>query len=168
MQFWHFSDLYFMIQICTKILFFAHSFVLPIYYHGIIRGMALCMILFAVNSYMFCLLFAVNHLTDETVFPNENEAEKDWAKLQVLTSSNFSPNSTFALWISGGLNYQIEHHLFPYLCHVHLPKISSIVQETCKQYSVQYNSFPTYSDAIYSYYSHLRRMGNPENNEKNK
>jgi len=162
MQFWNFSSMNFKVQILTKVLFFLHSFILPVYLHGIVQGIILSSILFAVNSYVFCLLFAVNHLTDESIFPSNSDVEKDWAKLQVMTSTNFSPNSLLTLWISGGLNYQIEHHLFPYLGHLHLPKISAIVKQTCKQYDVPYYSFPTYYDAISSYFQHLQRMGKPE------
>jgi len=161
MDFWKFSTKSIILQISTKSLFFGLNFFLPLYLHGMIKGLILCCILFAVNSLVFSLLFAVNHLTDETIFPSEAEVEKDWAKLQVVTTSNYGTDSTLCLWMSGGLNFQIEHHLFPYLCHVHLPKISAIVKQTCKQYDVHYSHFATYSDAIRSYYNHLKIMGNP-------
>jgi len=166
MDFWTFSKQEFMIQLVTKGIFFFHSLILPIYLHGLIRALIMCCILFAVNSYVFSLLFAVNHLTDEAIFPDDQLPEKDWAKLQVLTSSNYSLNSTFSLWMSGGLNYQIEHHLFPYVCHVNLPEIASIVKQTCKQYEVRYTCFTSYWEALYSYYLHLKRMGNPSSDEK--
>ncbi len=62
-------------------------------------------------------MFSVNHLTAESEFPNENFKERDWAKLQILTSTNFAVGSKLWTWLSGGLNYQIEHHVseFSYL-----------------------------------------------------
>jgi len=167
-QFWGFSKWTLSMQIITKSIFFAYSLIVPIYYHGIIWGLILNSCLFAVNSYVFSLLFAVNHLTDKADFPSsgDDQIERDWAKLQVETSTNFSVGSAFALHYSGGLNYQIEHHLFPYICHMHLPKISPIVQQTCKEYGVRYYAFETYFDAIRGYYNHLKELGNPSEETK--
>jgi len=168
MHFWGFSDLNFRMQLVTKSFFFFYSLIVPIYLHGLAWGLLLNCTLFAVNSYVFSLLFAVNHLTDQTDFPTsgDEQVQRDWAKLQVETSTNFSVGSTFALIYSGGLNYQIEHHLFPYICHMNLPKISPIVQQTCKEYGVRYHSFDSYFDAIRSYYNHLKIMGAPEEGDK--
>jgi len=161
MEFWEFPNSTVILQIITKSIFLLHSFFLPIYFHGFLHGLILCCILFAVNSYVFSLAFAVNHLTDVTLFPNEDDVEKDWAKLQVMTSSNFSVGSPLASLFVGGLNLQIEHHLFPYISHINVPLISPIVQQTCKEFNVPYFAFPSYWEAIKSYYYHLKKMGNP-------
>lgn len=158
MEFWDFSPNLFYYNIITKVIFISHSVILPLYLHGLIRGLILVSILFAVNSYVFALLFAVNHLTTESIFPHEDMPEKDWAKLQVMTSSNYALDSTFNLWLSGGLNFQIEHHLFPYISHLQLPKISPVVRQTCKEYGVPYFAYPTYTDAIKGYYNHLKHL----------
>lgn len=161
-HFWNFSDWNFKMQIVTKSFFFFYSLIIPMYLHGFFWGLFLNCILFTVNSYVFSLLFAVNHLTGQAHFPSSGseQTERDWAKLQVETSSNFSVGSTFALIYSGGLNYQIEHHLFPYICHMNLAKISPIVQQTCKEYGVKYYAFDSYFSGIKSYYNHLKEMGN--------
>eukprot|EP01114_Cavostelium_apophysatum_P024096 TRINITY_DN932_c0_g1_i1.p1 TRINITY_DN932_c0_g1~~TRINITY_DN932_c0_g1_i1.p1 ORF type:complete len:441 (-),score=75.43 TRINITY_DN932_c0_g1_i1:60-1382(-) len=168
MDFWALSKRHFHVQLATKAFFFAYAVALPIYLHGFSTGVALSLSVFFVTSYNFSLMFAVNHLTDESIFPHQKDAEKDWAKLQVLTSSNYATNSAFWTLLSGGLNFQIEHHLFPYVSHVHLSGIAPIVKQTCKQYDVRYQCFATYFDAITSYYEHLKRMGNPTAEEKTK
>lgn len=163
MAFWNFPRKYFTIQLATKTFFFFYTLFVPMYLHGIIWALVLNSALFAVNSYVFSLLFAVNHLTDVTEFPTtgSEQTERDWAKLQVTTSTNFAIDSVPALIMSGGLNYQIEHHLFPYISHMSLPKISPIVRQTCKEFGVRYYSFDSYYDALHSYYVHLKNMGNP-------
>jgi len=160
MRFWGFSKWNLRMQFVTKSFFLFYSFFVPVYLHGLLHALPLTCALFAVNSYVFSLLFIVNHLTEKTIFP-ALESQRDWAKLQAETTSNYAINSTAALWMSSGLNLQIEHHLFPYICYLNLKKISPIVQQTCKEYGVEYNSYDTYTEAIISYYQHLKKMGNP-------
>lgn len=116
-------------------------------------------------SYSFAFQFTVNHLTPEVFWltPNSDISnEKDWAKLQIMTSSNYATDSSIASMLSGGLNFQIEHHLFPTFCHVHYKsKIAPIVQKTCNEYNVPYNAIPSYWKAISGHYYQLRALGNP-------
>jgi len=168
MDFWDISDNSVFMQYVAKSICIFYSAILPIYFHGIVWGIFLSCILFGVHSIIFSLLFVVNHLTETTVFPNKENTERDWAKLQVMTSSNFANDSYLWMWISGGLNFQIEHHLFPSIAHVNLPIIAPIVKQTCKQYDVPYASFPTYWSALASFYYHIKSMGSPVNDEKNK
>jgi len=65
------------------------------------------------------------------------------------------------LWASGGLNFQIEHHLFPSVCHMYLPIIAPVVKQTCEEFNVPYNCYAGYSDALLSYQKHLKSLGNP-------
>ncbi|MSS70418.1 MAG: hypothetical protein EXS64_02910 [Candidatus Latescibacteria bacterium] len=64
--------------------------------------------------------------------------EKEWAIHEVETTSNFGTRNRLANWYLGGLNFQIEHHIFPHVCHVHYPAISRIVEETCREFSIPY------------------------------
>jgi len=167
-HFWGFSEWNFRMQVLTKSFFFFYTFFIPVYLHGLIWGTLLTCALFTASSYLFSLQFAVNHLTDVVDFPSSGpeQKERDWAKLQVETSTNYSIDSMFAWQMSGGLNYQIEHHLFPYICHMNLPKISPIVRQTCKEYGVRYYSFDSYFSAVRSYYDHLKRLGQPLESDK--
>jgi len=147
-------------HLLVKSFFFVYSSIIPFYLHGIFKGLILSAILYGVHSLVMSLLFSVNHLTD-TVFPGKSFHEKDWAKLQVMTSSNFAMNSRLWIWIAGGLNYQIEHHLFPSINHMYLPHIQPIVKQTCKQYGVPYVEYDSLWSALESYSNHLWRMGQP-------
>jgi linoleoyl-CoA desaturase len=62
-------------------------------------------------------------------------------------------------WFLGGLNFQIEHHLFPRISHVHYPRISVFVKETCKEYNIQYTEYASLVQAFYSHLTHIRRLG---------
>lgn len=149
--------------VLTKTLFLGYALLVPSLLHTPLTG-ALLFITFMISTgYVFVLMFGVNHLTEESIFPDGNLPvdKRDWAVLQVMTASNFAIDSPFWTSISGGLNYQIEHHLFPGMNHTHLPKISPIVRQTCKEFGVPYQAFPSFWSAIYSYYTHLKKLGNP-------
>ena len=101
--------------------------------------------------YEITLTFGVNHMTDGCFFPDDNQPqdERDWAMLQVVTSSNFGVDSWWCTQLSGGANLQIEHHLFPSVNHLHLPAISPIIRQTCHEFRVPYLSFPTFRASVY-------------------
>ena len=84
-----------------------------------------------------------------------NGNNKDWYKHQLLTTSNYATNNQFVFYFSGGLSYQIEHHLFPFVNHCHLPNIQPIVKRICKKLDVNYLEFPTYKDAFNSFIDYL-------------
>jgi len=153
---WDLYSLYF-----TKVLFLIYCVLVPVSSLGIWTGLLHIFIFATVVSYELVLMFAVNHLTVDANFPNDQTPvdARDWAALQVTTSSNFATDSSFWTVISGGLNFQIEHHLFPGVNHVHLRAISPIVKDACKEFGVPYHSAPTFSSALYSYYSHVKNMG---------
>jgi fatty acid desaturase/predicted heme/steroid binding protein len=151
----------------TKSIFLLYALCVPVYLHGL-YGALLFVTFMVATGYVFVLMFSVNHLTAGCTFPDGKLAydKRDWAVLQVMTASNFANQSFFWTMVSGGLNFQIEHHLFPGINHMHLPLISPIVQETCKEFGVQYKAFPSFWSAVYSYYSHLKALGNPTLHEK--
>jgi linoleoyl-CoA desaturase len=75
---------------------------------------------------------------------------------------DFGRNSRVLTFLLGGLNFQIEHHLFPRVCHVHYPALSRIVEHTCREYGVRYAAHPSFVGGIVSHYWWLKRMGRPE------
>lgn len=85
----------------------------------------------------------------------------DWAVHEVLTTANFAPKSRWLNWYVGGLNFQIEHHLFPHICHVHYRKIAPIVQRTAEEFGLRYNVKPTLLAALASHARRLRTLGRP-------
>jgi linoleoyl-CoA desaturase len=78
------------------------------------------------------------------------------------TTANFAPGNKLVSWFVGGLNYQIEHHLFPRVSHVHYPAISKIVQQHCEQHNVPYHSYQTMSGAVWSHIKTMKRLGRKE------
>ena len=85
--------------------------------------------------------------------------QDDWATHQINTTSNFSTKSKFLTWALGGLNFQVEHHLFPKISHIHYPKINEIVKRTCHDFNVKYNEIPNFFEAIRSHLLHLKHIG---------
>jgi linoleoyl-CoA desaturase len=84
---------------------------------------------------------------------------QNWYIHQLETTANFSNNKSFFSWFIGGLNYQIEHHLFPTICHVHYHDLSKIVKKTALEYNVPYHASNTFLGALNHHYKHLKLMG---------
>jgi linoleoyl-CoA desaturase len=85
--------------------------------------------------------------------------ENEWAIHQLETTANFATRNKLLCWLLGGLNFQIEHHLFPKISHVHYPAISKIIKATCDEYNVKYMEFRRMRQAIFSHAMYLRKMG---------
>jgi linoleoyl-CoA desaturase len=82
-----------------------------------------------------------------------------WAEHQVRTTVDFAPGNPLLTWYLGGLNYQVEHHLFPTYCHLHYPALSAIVEATCHDHGVPYRSERTLRGAIAAHGRLLRTLG---------
>lgn len=111
---------------------------------------------------LLAVIFQSAHVVPSTKFPLPDEKgniENNWAVHQILTTANFSPKSKIFYWLIGGLNYQIEHHLFPNICHVHYKKISVIVKETTKQYGLPYHVKSNFILAVWDHAKMLRYLG---------
>ena len=107
-------------------------------------------------------IFQPAHVIPSSNFPTPDKSgniESDWAVNQLLNTANFAPKSTWFSWYVGGLNYQVEHHLFPNICHVHYKKISEIVRDTAFEYNLPYYSYKTFADALYAHGQFLYRLG---------
>ncbi len=105
--------------------------------------------------------FQLAHVVSETEFPEpsiDGQIENGWAIHQLLTTANFARKNLLLSWFVGGLNFQIEHHLFPNICHVHYRKISKIVKNTAKEFGLPYYQ-NTLIGAIISHARHLTKLG---------
>lgn len=117
-----------------------------------------------ISGLILALIFQPAHVTEDTSFftPNSNgSVENNWAIHQLLTTTNFANSDKVFTWLIGGLNFQIEHHLFPTICHVHYPAISKIVKETAKKYNVPYYHSATYLEALKGHFTFLNELGKP-------
>ena len=107
-------------------------------------------------------VFQPAHVVPETDYPVPDEQgnmENHWAIHQLLTTTNFAPSSKIFSWFVGGLNYQIEHHLFPNVCHVHYRKLSEIVKKTAKEFSLPYYTQPSFLKALIQHGRMLYKLG---------
>jgi linoleoyl-CoA desaturase len=110
------------------------------------------------------LVFQLAHVVEDTEFvfapgTGPQKIEEEWAIHQVKTTANFAPRNKFISWFVGGLNFQIEHHLFPRVSHVHYPAISLIVKQACINHHIQYHEFRTMTGAIASHFRMMRLLG---------
>lgn len=115
-----------------------------------------------ISGLILALIFQPAHVVEDTEFfvaDDNHSVENNWAIHQMLTTTNFSRKSKVFSWFIGGLNYQIEHHLFPNICHVHYPKIAPIVKETAEEHGIPYHEHKTFYHALKSHFSLLNALG---------
>lgn len=114
-----------------------------------------------VAGVILTLVFQLAHTLEHTShpMPQNGVIENDWAIHQLNTTVNFSRSNRVLSWYLGGLNYQIEHHLFPKISHVHYPAISHIVKQTAEEYNIPYLENTTFLDAVQSHFKYLHQIG---------
>lgn len=150
----------------TKILYLALFIGLPIYFKGVDYTLIGYSIILFVTGVTIAVVFQLAHVVEDTSFPEPNpithKIEEEWALHQIHTTANFATNNKLVSWFMGGLNFQVEHHLFPKISHIHYPAISKLVRETCREFNVRYIEYPTVLDAVVAHIRHLRNLGQPE------
>jgi linoleoyl-CoA desaturase len=117
-----------------------------------------------VSGSILSYVFQIAHVVPEVEFLTvdsykEDNVEESWAKHQLLTTADFARKNAFLTWFLGGLNFQIEHHLFPDISHIHYPVISRIVKETANEFNVPYNYFDSFRGAVKAHHKLLHRLG---------
>lgn len=120
-------------------------------------------ILHFIEGMTLSLVFQLAHVVEDVSFPSPNtegKLNKTWAAHQMYTTANFSCNSQLAFILCGGLNFQIEHHLFPKICHIHYKALTPIVRETAKEFNLPYYENKTFIGGIASHIKVLKRFGN--------
>lgn len=154
------------IMIVSKVLYFAYVIGLPILL-GVNVGLAIAGFFIAhmVAGLFITIIFQLAHVVEgpDHFLPDPSGRMDDiWAIHQLKTTANFSRHSKFLTWFVGGLNFQVEHHLFPNICHIHYKKISEIVQKTAKEYNLPYYEHKYFLQAVASHLRVLRSFGRPE------
>jgi linoleoyl-CoA desaturase len=143
-----------------------HAFLfigLPIYMVGFTDWLISFVIFTCVAGFVLSLVFQLAHTVEHTAFPVPNvetgRLEDEWAVHQIKTTANFATRSKLVSWLVGGLNFQIEHHLFPKISHIHYPAISKIIRQACQEYGIIYIEYPRVHLAVASHVAFLRQMG---------
>jgi linoleoyl-CoA desaturase len=144
----------------TKLIYVFLFLVLPMMKVGVVPTLIGYAVLTVVCGIVIAIVFQLAHVVEETAFPEaQAQMGTEWAVHQINTTSNFATGSKLTHWYTGGLNHQVEHHLFPRISHVHYPALNKIVKDTCKQFGIQYNEHKTVLQAVRSHYVHLRNIG---------
>lgn len=114
------------------------------------------------KGFVLGLVFQLAHIVEALEFPEPDTAgqmEDAWASHQMRTTANFGVRDFMTCFFCGGLNMQVEHHLFPKVCHTHYPALSSIVKETAHEYGLPYYENTSFAKALASHYRVLRKFG---------
>lgn len=149
--------------VITKIIYFSIWIAIPM-----IIGVSWWKVLFGffVMHYtaglILSIVFQLAHVIEDTSNPlpnEEGEMENTWAIHQLFTTVNFAPKNFIVNWYTGGLNHQIEHHLFPNICHVHYNKISQFVKEAAQEANLPYYEYKSMRAAVIAHFKHLKELG---------
>lgn len=148
----------------TKLLYLVVWLVIPILFFNIVWWKILIgfVIMHYVAGLILSVIFQLAHVVGETeiLLPDESGTMKNtWAIHQLFTTANFSTNNRLVNWYTGGLNHQVEHHIFPNISHIHYKDISKIVKETALEFNLPYKEYETTRKAIMAHFRHLRQMG---------
>ena len=149
----------------VKLYHAAFFIIIPIYMVGWVSWLVGFFVTGCFAGFILSIVFQLAHTVTETDFPvalqPQNVMPDEFAAHQIQTTANFATKSRIVSWLVGGLNFQIEHHLFPKISHVHYPAISKIVKKTCADFKLKYNEYPTVLSAIKSHVLYLKLMSKP-------
>lgn len=145
-----------------KIAYFAIFIGLPIFVGGYSFGMVILGVVLAhfLAGIVLSIVFQLAHVMPDVSHPVEKDekTEYSWAVLQLRTTANFSTKSRFVTWFAGGLNFQIEHHLFPNISHIHYPNIAKIVRQTAEEMKLPYYEYRTFWQATVAHFRYLKEL----------
>jgi linoleoyl-CoA desaturase len=152
--------------IASKVAYYVYALVLPLIFieaawWKILGGFLLIHLTAGV---ILGVVFQLAHVVEGTDYPLPDaagEMEHTWMVHEMLTTSNFARANKALSWYVGGLNFQIEHHLFPRVCSIHYPAISEIVRGAAARHGIPYNEHPTFREAVASHWRMLARLGRP-------
>jgi len=147
----------------VKVYHAAVFIIIPIVTVGWLSWLIGFVIACVVAGFVLSIVFQLAHTVEHTEFPladvDTNKLPDEFAAHQIKTTANFATKNKLVSWLVGGLNFQIEHHLFPKISHVHYPAISEIVRAICMEYQLQYIEYPTMRKAVAAHVRFLREMG---------
>lgn len=147
----------------SKLLYIFLFIALPIMLVGTGEAILGYVIATIVCGLTLSVVFQLAHVVEDAEFPmpdpTSNKVEENWIIHQLNTTSNFSTRSKIVGWFTGGLNFQVEHHLFPRISHVHYPALNKRLKELCKTYNVKYLEQPNVFSAIRSHILYLKAVG---------
>lgn len=148
----------------TKVFYIATYLFVPIIMVGVLKALLGFVIAAVVCGFSISMVFQLAHVVEGTHFAeadkDSHKIEKEWAIHQINSTANFATKSRVVSWFLGGLNFQVEHHLFPGISHIHYPHINKIVKECCEDFNITYLEHRTVARAFLSHLLHLKKLGN--------
>ncbi len=145
----------------SKVLYVVFYVAVPIYVTGLIPWAFGFAAMHLIEGFVLAMVFQLAHVVEDTHFVDsalheKTKIEQEWAVHQVRTTANFATKNKVISWFVGGLNFQVEHHLFPKVSHIHYPVISKFVKECCAEYNLRYINYPTLSSAVASHFRFMK------------
>lgn len=152
--------------IMGKVFSIGFMLVLPMFFHPWWLVVLFYFLVTGVAGVFLTIVFQLAHCVGEADFPipvpGTARMPDAWAAHQVTTTVDFARRSWSMTFLLGGLNFQIEHHLFPRICHIHYPALSKIVEETSREFGIRYTNHGSFWAGIQAHYRWLKELGNPE------
>lgn len=152
----------------SKVFYVGLFFVIPLIFSAVPWFITLIgfFVMQMIAGLVLSAIFQPAHVVPSSNYPMPDDSgniEADWAVSQLFNTANFAPKAKLFSWYVGGLNYQVEHHLFPNICHIHYDKLSQIVRETAEEFDLPYNSFTTFRKALIEHGRMLYNLGHYDN-----
>jgi linoleoyl-CoA desaturase len=148
-----------------KTLFFSLALVVPLLAHPLWAVLLAYLLVSLVEGTALSVVFQMAHCVEEAAFTlpagDTHQIEASWAVHQVESTVDFARRNRLLSWFIGGLNFQIEHHLFPRICHVHYAAIAPLVEQTCREFRLKYSAHKSFRAGLVSHFRWLRQMGRP-------
>jgi linoleoyl-CoA desaturase len=146
-----------------KVVFFGLAFALPLTRHPVLNVLGAYLVTTMTLGLVLAVVFQLAHCSADVDFravtDDDRVVRRSWAEHQVETTMDFGRGNRLLSWYVGGLNFQIEHHLFPTICHLNYPALAPIVEQTCRDHGVRYVAHGTFRSALAAHVRWLRLMG---------
>jgi linoleoyl-CoA desaturase len=146
--------------VAGKVVFLSLAFIIPFLRHPWWVVVASYLGVTMVVGLVISVVFQLAHIVEETEHPASLEdVHAEWVIHQIRTTADFACENRLVTWYLGGLNFQVIHHLFPRICHVHYPQVARVVAQVCQEYQINYRTHRSVYGAIRSHFRFLRLMG---------
>jgi linoleoyl-CoA desaturase len=161
------------IMLATKAVYFTYILAVPMWLLPVTFGQVIIgfLVMHYIAGFILAIIFQPAHVVEGTEYPMPDEQgnlENNWAIHQLHTTTNFGHKEKLFSWYVGGLNYQVEHHLFPNICHVHYRDIAKIVEQTAKEFNLPYKSKETFFDAVVAHARQLKILSEKPTDKTNR
>jgi linoleoyl-CoA desaturase len=149
----------------SKLLYMFTYVLVPVYVLGWQSWLIGFLVMHITMGLSLSVVFQLAHMVEKATFEVAGESPKvinsEWAIHEIRTTANFAPGNKMISWLVGGLNFQVEHHLFPQVSHIHYPALSKIVRQQCELFGLPYNYYPSAWQAFSSHVRLMRKLGKP-------